>query len=628
MFDFIRNHQRLMQFLLLILIVPPFAFFGIDGYKKFTDDASAVANIGGYAITPQEFAQAQGEQLDRQRNMSRQLNIPFDAAAFDNPAARAATLDTLINQRVLTTQAIKRGVVVSDARLQEVIMQIPAVQENGQFSRERYLALLAAQGFTADVFQNRLRQDLSMQALNTGIGESSFAPRTVLALIERAQEETRDLREFAFKAEAYAAQVKVTPEAAKAYYDANTAEFQVPAQMRAEYVVMSVDALAEAIAPSGDEIKAFYDQNIARYRQDEQRQASHILIKFEEKSDRAALKTRAEELVKQARAPGADFAALAKKNSQDPGSAAEGGSLGSFGRGSMVKAFEDAVFAMKEGEISNPVESEFGYHIIKLTGIKAAKIKAVDEVRAEIERELKKSGAQKKFTESAEGFTNMVYEQADSLKPAAEKYKLQVQTTPAFARAAPPRELSNAKLLERLFSDDAIKARRNTEALEIAPGTLVSARMLEFKPQIIKPYEQARDEITARLTQKEALALARKDGEAKLKAAQTAPDAVAFATPKTVSRVKPEGLSVEALRTVMSAPAARLPVIVGMPTSTGYALYRIDKVSVDVKPDAVREKTIKSALNRVQAEADFAAYLESLRKTSNVVIHKDKLEKK
>ena len=628
MFDFIRNHQRLMQFLLLILIVPPFAFFGIDGYKKFTDDASAVANIGGYAITPQEFAQAQGEQLDRQRNMSRQLNIPFDAAAFDNPAARAATLDTLINQRVLTTQAIKRGVVVSDARLQEVIMQIPAVQENGQFSRERYLALLAAQGFTADVFQNRLRQDLSMQALNTGIGESSFAPRTVLALIERAQEETRDLREFAFKAEAYAAQVKVTPEASKAYYDANTAEFQVPAQMRAEYVVMSVDALAEAIAPSGDEIKAFYDQNIARYRQDEQRQASHILIKFEEKSDRAALKTRAEELVKQARAPGADFAALAKKNSQDPGSAAEGGSLGSFGRGSMVKAFEDAVFAMKEGEISNPVESEFGYHIIKLTGIKAAKIKAVDEVRAEIERELKKSGAQKKFTESAEGFTNMVYEQADSLKPAAEKYKLQVQTTPAFARAAPPRELSNAKLLERLFSDDAIKARRNTEALEIAPGTLVSARMLEFKPQIIKPYEQARDEITARLTQKEALALARKDGEAKLKAAQTAPDAVAFATPKTVSRVKPEGLSVEALRTVMSAPAARLPVVVGMPSSTGYALYRIDKVSVDVKPDAVREKTIKSALNRVQAEADFAAYLESLRKTSNVVIHKDKLEKK
>ena len=222
----------------------------------------------------------------------------------------------------------------------------------------------------------------------------------------------------------------------------------------------------------------------------------------------------------------------------------------------------------------------------------------------------------------------MVYEQADSLKPAADKYKLQVQTTPAFARAAPPRELSNAKLLERLFSDDAVKARRNTEALEIAPGTLVSARILEFKPQVIKPYEQARDEITARLTQKEALALARKDGEVKLKAAQAAPDAVAFATPKTVSRVKPEGLSAEALRTVMSAPAARLPVIVGMPTSTGYALYRIDKVAVEVKPDAVREKTIKSALNRVQAEADFAAYLESLRKTSKVVIHKDKLEKK
>ena len=628
MFEFIRTHQRLMQFLLLVLIVPPFAFFGIDGYNRMGEDPTAVANVAGHAIGQQEYGQAQREQLDRQREMARNMNIPFDAATVDTPAAREAVLDSLVNQRSLTTYAVKHGIVVTDERLREAIMAIPAVQEGGQFDKDRYARLLAAQGYTPAGFENRLRQDLSMQALSTGVAESSFAPRAVQAMVARAQNEQREVQEYIVKAEAFAATVKAAPEAVRAFYDANQKDFMVPAQVKAEYLALSVDVIAATLTAPPEEVKAFYEQNLARYRKEEQRQASHILIKFEEKSDRAALKARAEEVLKQVRAPGADFAALATKHSQDPGSAAQGGSLGSFGRGSMVKPFEDAVFAMKEGETSALVESEFGYHIIRLTGIKAGTVRTLDEVRPEIEKEWVRREAQKKFTESAEGFTNTVYEQADSLKPAADKYKLKPAVAEFFSRGAPPRELNHPRVVERLFSDDAVKAKRNTEAVEVAPGTMVAARVLEFKAQTIKPFDAVQAEIKTSLERKEAATLARTEGEAKLKAAQQSVDAVSFGAAKTLSRAKPEGLSADALRVVMTAPVTKLPAVVGVPVAGGYAVFRINKVSESGGADPRQQTAVKSALDRAQAESDFAGFLASVKQAAKVVVYKEKLEKK
>jgi peptidyl-prolyl cis-trans isomerase D len=627
MFEFIRNHQRLMQFLLLVLIVPPFAFFGIDGYKRFTDDATGVAKVGGYMITQQEYAQAQREQMERQREIARSMNIPFDAAMMDTPAARAAVLDTLVNQRALSTFAIKQGIAVTDDRLRDVILAIPAVQEGGQFNKERYTRLLAAQGLTPEMFESRLRQDLSLQAINTGVGESAFAPRALQAMVARAQGEEREVQELVIKADAFAADVKIAPDAVRAYYDKNPNEFTQLAQVKAEYTVLSIDAIAAGIAPPAAEIKAFYEQNIARYRQEEQREASHILIKFEEKSDRAALRAKAEDVLKQARAAGADFAALARKFSQDTGSAAQGGALGSFGRGAMVKPFEEAVFAMKAGEISNIVESDFGYHIIKLTGVKPGSVRSLDDVRAEIEKEWSKREAQKRFSESAEGFTNTVYEQADSLKPAVDKYKLKLETTGSFSRATAPKELNNPKLLERLFSEDAVKSRRNVEATEVAPGRLMSARVVDYKPQAIRPFEEVQAAIGTELARKEALAKARADGEARLAAAQKAADGAGFGVARTVSRTKYEGFGPDAMRAIMSAPTAKLPVVVGAQVNGGYALYRIIKVSESASAvEPTRAAAVKSALDRAQAEAEFGAYLESIRKAAKVVTFKENLD--
>ena len=623
MFEFIRTHQRLMQFLLLILIVPPFAFFGIDGYRRISDDPNAVAKVAGQPITQQEFANAQREQSDRMRQM---LRGNFDPSLMDNPEARRAIVDGLVNQRVLITEAAKRNLIVSDERLRSVIMSIPALQENGQFSKDRYDVLLRSQGMTPQSFEGKLRQDLAIQAASAGVSDSAFAPKTVLDLVVRAQTEEREVQELIIKADAYTAQVKLADGAVKNYYDANQREFQVSSQVRVEYVVLSQDTIAASIVPNNDQIKAFYDQNLARYSQDEQRQAAHILLKAE--GDKAALRAKAEGVLKEVRAPGADFAALAKKYSQDPGSAAQGGDLGVFGRGAMVKPFEDAAFKLKEGEISGLVESDFGLHIIKLVSIKGSKVKSFEEMRPEIEKEWKKQEAQKKYAESAESFSNTVYEQADGLKPAADKFKLEIKTTPFFARAAAVAPLNNPKLLDRLFGDDAIKSKRNTEAVEVAPATLVSARVIEFKPQAIRPLAEVQADITARLMQKEAQALAKKEGEAKLKAAQASIETVSFGAAKTIARDKPEGLPGEALKAVMAAALVKAPAVVGVELAGGYGVYRINKATQPEKPDLAKRENVRVALTRAQAEADFAGFLESLKKVAKVELHLENVEKK
>ena len=271
------------------------------------------------------------------------------------------------------------------------------------------------------------------------------------------------------------------------------------------------------LAVTDAEIKAWYDGHKERYQQAEERRASHILV-ASEKLGKDKAKAKAEGLLKDVVNNPALFAELAKKNSDDPGSAEKGGDLGFFGRGMMVKSFEDAAYKLKDGEISGVVESDFGFHIIKLTGIHAAKEKPLAEVRGEIEAELKKAGASRKFAEAAESFSNTVYEQADSLKPVADKFKLTVKQSGWIGRQANPANgpLANEKLMAALFSEDSVKNKRNSEAVEIAPNTLVAARIVEYKAASLQPIDGVKASIETMLRRKEAQALALKDGEARL----------------------------------------------------------------------------------------------------------------
>ncbi len=627
MFDWVHNNKRLMQ-VILGLMVLPFAFFGVESYQAL-NATTEVASVDGQKITEQEFSSALQQQQDRLRSM---LGQNFDAAMLDSPEMRNELIEGMISQRLLTQEAVRSRLNISDERLREIIASIPAFQVDGKFSKDRYEATLKAEGQLTASFENSLRRDLMIQQLAAALSEAGIASKTAAKQLAAFRVQRREVAESTLTSAQFAGQVKPTPEAVQAYYEANKARFQVPEQVRLEYVVLNADALAAAEPVPESEIKQVYESNLAKYGDLEQRQASHILIAFKpgaSDADKAKAREKALQLAEQAKKSPAGFADLARKNSEDPGSAPKGGELGYFGRGMMVGAFENAVFAMKVGEISAPVESDFGLHIIRLTSIKPAKLKSLSEVHAGIEAELRKQKAGRKFAESADLFSNLVYEQSDSLKPVAEKFKLTIQQSGWMIREAPSvPQLRSPKALAAIFSDDVIKSRRNSAAVEVGPGTLVSARVIEHKPAAQRPLDEVRADVVKQLIVKESTDLARKQGAEKLAALKKGEVvSLNFSTAKVATRDRPEGLRSESLGPVFRADVTKLPAYVGVETSDGYAIYRISKV-IAVEVDEVNQKGIQTELARMLGTQEFRAYLAGLRADNKVQINKELLQKK
>ena len=626
MFDAVRNNKRIVQGF-LALITLPFAFFGVESYVRSVGSGDDVAKVGDVKITQQQYQQTLREQQERLRT---QLGAQFDSKLLDTPQARQAILDDLVDQQLLLIETGKRKMFASDQAIRAAIGAIDAFKVDGKFSPERYETLLKAQGMTPASFEARLRQDLTLQQLAAGIGQSGLMARTVSDRILAMQTEKRDVQEYRIGVDAFLDKVKLDDGAAKKFYDENSRQFEIPEQARAEFVVLSMDAIGAQLKVSDAEIKAWFDGHKDRFQQPEERRASHILI-ASEKIGKDKARARAEELLKEIQKSPAAFADLAKKNSDDPGSAAKGGDLGFFGRGMMVKPFEDATFTLKDGEISGIVESDFGFHTIKLTGIHATKEKPLADVRGEIEAELKKAGATRKFAEAAEAFSNMVYEQSDSLKPAADKFGLAIKQSDWLGRQANPASgpLGNEKLLVALFGEDSIKNRRNTEAVEIAPNTLVAARIVDYKPASLQPFENVKVAIETLLRRKEAQALARKDGEVRLEALRKGEDKLAWGPVKRVSRIDHAALPPVAVPAVFRIETSKLPAFTGVELpGNGYALFRLNKVEAGEALDDARKQALLGQLGSLGTQEEVQGYLAALRSRYKVEINKAALEAK
>jgi peptidyl-prolyl cis-trans isomerase D len=626
MFDAVRNNKRIVQ-VFLALITLPFAFFGVDSYMRNSGAGSDVASIGDVKITQQQFQQNLREQQERLRA---QLGDKFDPKMLDQPEARKAIIDDMINQRLLLVEAGKQRMFASDEAVRQTIGSIDAFKVDGKFSAERYEAALRAQGMSPAGFESQLRQDLTLQQLAGAVAQSGIVARSVGDRLLALQTEKREIVEFRLNADSYLDKAKLADDAAKKFYDENSKQFETPEQAKAEFVVLSMEAIGSQLAVTDAEVKAWYDGNKERFRQAEERRASHILV-ASEKLGKDKAKAKAEELLQQIRKNPGAFEDLAKKNSDDPGSASKGGDLGFFGRGMMVKPFEDTTYALKEGEISGVVESDFGFHIIKLTGIHAAKEKPLADVKAEIEAELKKTGAARKFAEVAEAFSNMVYEQADSLKPVADKFKLTVKQSDWLGRQANPANgpLGNAKVLAALFADDSVKNRRNTEAVEIATNTLVAARIVDYKPTALQPFESVKVAVETLLKRKEAQALAAKDGEARLEALKKGEDKLAWGAAKAVSRLEARLLPPSAAQAVFRMDTAKLPSYTGVEVpGNGYSLFKLTKVTAGEQLDAERKKAMLQQLGNLVAQEEVQLYLAALRSRYKVDINQAALESK
>jgi len=622
MFEFVRSHTRLLQLLLLVLILPSFVVFGIQGYSSFNEgDAQKVAKVDGQAISQTEWDEAHRRQVDQMRQ--RAPNV--DAKLFDSPEARSQTLESLVRDRVMQHAAQQLNLSISNEQLQRQFLGDPQFEmlrnPDGSINKQ----VLAMQGMSSEAFAQRLRLDLSAQQVTRGLLSSSVAPVAVVNSTLDALLQQREIHYARFDIAAYLAKVTPTDADIEAYYKSHVADFRAPEQASIEYVVLDVDAIKQGEKVSEDELRKYYTENAQRYTAAEERRARHLLVKADK--DAAAdvkqkAKAKAEQLLADVRKNPDGFAELAKKNSDDPGSAAQGGDLGFFGRGAMTKPFEDAVFAMKPGEISNVIETDFGYHIIKLEATRGGEKKPFEAVRAQIEDEARKQQAQKRWADAVDQFTNTLFEQYESLQPVIDKLKLEkktatVQRTPAAGAAGP---LASAKLLEAVFANDVVKNKRNTAAVEVGPQQMAAARIVKHEPAHDLPLADVKERVRTLVQAEQAAALARKDGAARL--AQLRKDGAGeLPGSATVSRARVEGLPRQALEAVLKADASKLPTYLSADIpGQGFFVARIDKVLPrEVMPGDAQ--LLQNQYNQVWAQAEAQAYYQALRKRYKVEQH-------
>jgi peptidyl-prolyl cis-trans isomerase D len=626
MFEFIRTHKRLMQIFLMLLIVPSFVLVGVSSYERGGDSANTVADVDGKKITQQEWEEAQRQQMDQYRQM---LGAEFDQKMLETPQAKQSILEKLVAERSVNAEIARSHMTVSEPTLQAEIGKIDAFKKpDGSFDMDAYKAYLQSQGMSAETFQARVGRSLALQQLSGAIESTAFAPRTVASRLSDINDQEREVQELLFPAAEFAPQVKVSDEMVKAYYEKNAALFQVPEQAKVEYVLFDPAVVESQVAVSDAEVADFYSKNQKRFGADERRSASHILIatkKDASAADKAAAKAKADAILAQLRKAPSEFAKIAKAQSQDPGSAEVGGDLGVVEKGAFVKSVEDAIYKLKQGEISDVVASEFGYHIITVPSIKPATIKPLEEVKGQITAELTKQKMSKKYSELAETFTNTVYEQSDSLKPVADKLKLKIETVSNLSRTPSPAlgsaPFNNPKFLKAIFSDDALKNKRNTEAVEVAPSTLIAGRVVEFKPATKRPLAEVDAVIRQRVTQEEAAKLARKAGEAKLAAAKASGDAAGFGEVKIVAHTKQPSINPAAALEVLKADVSKLPAYVGVDLpGQGFGVYRIGKVVQPAQPDAARRKSEQEQITGAMAQQEMFGYIEVLKQKAKAKI--------
>lgn len=620
MFDYIRNNTRLMGFLLALFIVPAFVLVGVDGYRNMGGRGETVATVGGQPVKRDEWDAAHRREVDRIR--ASQPNI--DIKLLDSDAAKYATLERLVRERVLLISAEKMNLVTSDQKLARDLQQNEFIaslrRADGTLDMDRYRQVLAGQGLSPEMFELQVRQDLSQRQVSQGVVASAFATPASARASLQAFFERREVELARFDTAAYQDKVQVDDAEVAAYYNANSAQFQAEEEADVEYLVLNLDAVAQGLAVSDADIAAYYQQNADRYASKEERRASHILINVAANAptaEREAARAKATELLAQATAAPAGFAELARKNSQDPGSAPSGGDLGFFQRGAMVKPFEDAVFSLTKGALSGVVESEFGYHVILVTDIKPSVARPLAQVKPDIEAELKKQLAQREFAEKADVFGNMVYEQANALTPVAEKLKLKIQTANSVKRQpAPglPAALANEKLLTALFSSDSVDKKNNTEAVETAANQLVAARILDHRPAHTLALNEVKARVTALLKAEKAQAMARQEGEKAL-ADGKAGRSVKLQSSVIASRDKPQGLQPQELTAAMRADTSTLPAWVGVDLGArGYAVIKVLKSMERGAPPADVAAQELQQYNQWWASAEGQAYYKLLKK--------------
>ncbi|MGF6526241.1 SurA N-terminal domain-containing protein [Variovorax sp. PvP013] len=616
MFEFFRKYNKIVMGFLFLLIIPSFVLFGVDRYDG-DQKGEKVARVDGHDITrPQWDAQHRNE-VDR----IRQQMTNVDPALLDSDASRYATLERMVRDRVLAAAAEKAHMAVSEERLARLFAEDTGLASfrtaDGKFDRQRFML---ATGSTPEQYEASVRAQLATQQVMLGVSGTAFATPAQARLALDAFYDRREIQTVRFDPADFRTKVSVDDAALETYYKAHATQFQAPEQASVEYVVLDMDAVKKNIAVSDADLRSYYEQNKARFGTPEERRASHILITSPAgapAAERDKARARATELLAEVHKAPATFAAVARKNSQDPGSAEKGGDLGFVARGAMVKPFEDAMFALKKGDISDVVESEFGFHVIQLDDIKPSVVQPFEQVRATIENDIRGQQATQEFAKAAEALSDAVYQQPDSLQPAADRLKLTVQKAANVARvpaAGATGALANRNFLTALFAPESLERKHNTEAVEIGSSQLAVGRVVQYSPARVVPLAEVKEQVRSQLVAERAAALAKAEGEAKLAAWKADASGAPFGAAVTVSRLETQSQSPAVIDAALRTDASKLPALTGVDLGQqGYVVLRTVKSVPRTTPSAETAKQETEQVAQAISTAENAAYYDLLK---------------
>ena len=614
-------------------------FFGIQGYFGNTRGATFVAMVDGHEISQQQFRERYDGLRAQMQRMYAQYNQPFDAAAYDTPERKREVLDQLINEQLMLAANENMGTAVSAAAIRKEITSYPAFQTDGKFDPEQYKMLLSAQRRSASQFEEEVRRDLDLRQMTTQLSAGTFVSEADVNAYLRLRDQTRDFR-YAKVEKPSAADIKIADADIEAYYKAHGDEFLTPERVSLQYV--EVDAAKILAGSSVDDatLRKLYDEQKAHYVTAEQRLASHILVKVDKNADAAAQKAalaKAEDIAKEAKS-GKDFAALAKADSDDPGSKAQGGDLGWLEKGVTDPAFESALFALKKGEISDPVKSEEGYHIIQLRDVRAEKVRGFDEVKAELAKKYLDSERERQYTDTSGKLTDAVIQDPGSLVSAAKSLGLTVQKTGLFGRTGGEGIAANPQVIKAAFSNSVLAEGNASDPVELGPNHIVILRVDEHEKPEPRPLDQVREEIRQKLVGQEVAKAARERADTLLGRLGKGEslEKVAGELGAKVQDEKDIGRNAANLdRALVDAvfaldrPQGDRPVP-GKAALAGDAFALIELTSVkDADPSKLDAKTREAARNQLRqgvgAEA-VRGYIDSLRKAAKIEIAEDRLQ--
>ncbi|MNO61155.1 Peptidyl-prolyl cis-trans isomerase D [compost metagenome] len=604
------NSQGWIAKTIIGVIVVLMALTGFDAIIRATDHENVAAKVDGEEISSAELQQA----VDMQRRqLMQRLGKDFDASMLDEKLLKDAALKGLVDRKLLLLAAKDDKFAFSQQALDQVILETPEFQVEGKFNADRFDQVIRQMGYSRLQFRQMLEQEMLIGQLRAGIAGSGFVTDSELQAFARLEKQTRDFATLTFKADP--GKSKVEDADIKAYYDAHKAEFMSPDQVVIEYVELKKSAYFDQVEAKQEDLDALYQKEIANI--SEQRDAAHILIEVNDKQNEEQAKAKVDE-IKARLAKGEDFAKLAKEVSNDIGSAANGGELGYAGRGVYDPAFEDALFKLKKDEVSEPVRTAYGWHLIKLLGVQAPEVPSFESLKPKLEQEVKSQLVEQRFVDATKQLESAAYEAADLTQP-AQDMGLKVQTSVPFGREGGDGVAANRQVVQAAFSPEVLDEGANSGAIELDPNTVLVLRVKEHR----KPAQQSLEEVSAsirqRLQHEHAAAEAKSRGEALLADLRSGKTPVGQAAEGQTWKVveaasrSQEGVDPQLLQQVfrMSRPsAADKPVFSGVGMGNGdYVLVRLNGVS---EPDDALSDEDKAMYRRFLAsrrgQEDFSAF--------------------